>query len=39
MKYLRTVKGCTGLDQIRKEDIRNELDISPLCEKNNRMQE
>jgi hypothetical protein len=23
MKYLRTVKGCTRLDQIRKEDIRN----------------
>jgi hypothetical protein len=23
MKYLRTVKGCTRLDQIRNEDIRN----------------
>jgi hypothetical protein len=33
MKYLRTVKGCTGLDQIRNEDIRNELGISPLSEK------
>jgi hypothetical protein len=33
MKYLRTVKGCTRLDQIREEDIRNELDISPLSEK------
>jgi hypothetical protein len=33
MKYLRTVKGCTRLDQIRIEDIRNELGISPLSEK------
>jgi hypothetical protein len=32
MKYLRTVKGCTRLDQIRNEDIRNELGISPLSE-------
>jgi hypothetical protein len=32
MKYLRTVKGCTRLDQIRKGDIRNELGISPLSE-------
>jgi hypothetical protein len=39
MKYLRTVKGCTRLDQIRNEDIRNELGISPLSEKNNRIQE
>jgi hypothetical protein len=23
MKYLRTVKGCTKLDQVRNEDIRN----------------
>jgi hypothetical protein len=38
MKYVRTVKGCTRLDQIRKEDIRNELGISPLSEKN-RIQE
>jgi hypothetical protein len=30
MKCLRTVKGCTRLDQIRNEDIRNELGISPL---------
>jgi hypothetical protein len=30
MKYLRTVKGCIRLDQIRKEDIRNELGISSL---------
>jgi hypothetical protein len=30
MKYLRTVKGCTRLDQIRNEDIRNELGISAL---------
>jgi hypothetical protein len=29
MKYLRTVKG----DQIRHEDIRNELGISSLSEK------
>jgi hypothetical protein len=34
MKYLRTVKGCTRLDQIRKEDITNEL-----SEKSNRIQE
>jgi hypothetical protein len=32
MKYLRTVKGCTTLDQIRNEDVRNELGISPLSE-------
>jgi hypothetical protein len=30
MKYLRTVKGCASLDQIRNEDIRNELGISAL---------
>jgi hypothetical protein len=33
MKYLRTVKGCTRLEGIRNEDIRNELGISPLSEK------
>jgi hypothetical protein len=33
MKCLRTVKGCTRLDQIRNEDTRNELGISPLSEK------
>jgi hypothetical protein len=33
MKYLRTVKGCTSLDQIRNDDIRIELGISPLSEK------
>jgi hypothetical protein len=33
IKYLRTVKGCTRLDHIRNEDIRNELGISPLREK------
>jgi hypothetical protein len=33
MKYLRTDKGCTRLDQIRNEDLRNELGISPLSEK------
>jgi hypothetical protein len=33
MKYLRTVKGCTRLDQIRNEDTRKELGISPLSEK------
>jgi hypothetical protein len=33
MKYLRTVKGCTRLDLIRNEDMRNELGISPLSEK------
>jgi hypothetical protein len=27
------MKGCTRLDQIRNEDIRNELGISPLSEK------
>jgi hypothetical protein len=32
-KYLRTVKGCTRLNQIRNEDMRNELGISPLSEK------
>jgi hypothetical protein len=30
MKYLRTIKGCTRLDQIRNEDIRQGLGISPL---------
>jgi hypothetical protein len=39
MKYLRTVKGFTTLDKIRNEDIRSELGISPLSEKNNRIQE
>jgi hypothetical protein len=39
MKYLRTVKGCTRLVQIRNEDIRNDLGISPLSENNNRIQE
>jgi hypothetical protein len=34
MKYLRTVKGCTRLDQMRNKNIRNELDIYPLSEKN-----
>jgi hypothetical protein len=33
LEYLRTVKGCTRLDQIGNEDIRNELRISPLSEK------
>jgi hypothetical protein len=33
MKYLRTIKGCTRLDQRRNADIRNELGISPLSEK------
>jgi hypothetical protein len=33
MKYLRTVKGCTRLDQTRNEYIRNELGISPLSER------
>jgi hypothetical protein len=33
MKYLRTVKGCTRLDHIRNEDIRNELGISPFSKK------
>jgi hypothetical protein len=32
-EYLRTGKGCTRVDQIRNEDIRNELGISPLSEK------
>jgi hypothetical protein len=33
MKYLITVKGCTSLYQIRNEDIRNKMDISPSSEK------
>jgi hypothetical protein len=33
MTYLRTDKGCTRLDHIRSEDIRNESGISPLSEK------
>jgi dihydroorotate dehydrogenase len=33
MKYLRTVKGFTRVDQIRNKDIRYELGISPLSEK------
>jgi hypothetical protein len=33
IKNLKTVKGCTILDQIGNEDIRNELGISPLSEK------
>jgi hypothetical protein len=38
-EILITVKGCTRLDQIRNEDIRNELGIFPLRETNNRIQE
>jgi hypothetical protein len=30
----KTVKGCTRLDQVRNEDVRNELGIFPLSEKN-----
>jgi hypothetical protein len=33
MKYLRTVKGCARLDQIRNEDVKNVLGIPPLSEK------
>jgi hypothetical protein len=36
---IQTAKGCTSLDQIRNEDVINELGISPLSEKNNRIQE
>jgi hypothetical protein len=32
IKYLRRVKVCTRLDQIRNEDIGNEMDISRLSE-------
>jgi hypothetical protein len=32
MKYLRTVKGCIKTDQLRNEDIRNDLGIFPLYE-------
>jgi hypothetical protein len=39
MKYLKAAKGCTSLDQIRNEDVINELGISPLSEKNNIIQE
>jgi hypothetical protein len=38
-KYLRTVKGCTRLDQIRNEDMRNEFGHFPFKRKNNRIQE
>jgi hypothetical protein len=38
MKYLRAVERCTTLDQIR-NDIKNELGISPLSKKNSRIQE
>jgi hypothetical protein len=33
MKYLRTVKGCTKIDEIRNDEKRNELGIPPLYEK------
>jgi hypothetical protein len=33
MKCLRTVKGCTRLDQVRNENIINDLGIFPLIEK------
>jgi hypothetical protein len=36
MKYLRTVKGCTKIDELRNVVIQNELGI-PLCMKNNRI--
>jgi hypothetical protein len=38
MKYLRTVKGCTGLDQIRNEDMKW-VGHFPFKRKNNRIQE
>jgi hypothetical protein len=33
IKYLRTVKGCTKIHQLRNEEIRNELGIPPLYDK------
>lgn len=33
MKFLRRVKGCTKMDQIRNEDIREELNIYSIHEK------
>jgi hypothetical protein len=33
MKYLRTDKGCTTIDQLRNDGKRNELGIPPLYEK------
>ena len=33
MKFLRQVKGCTILDKIKKDDIRNELKVEPLYNK------
>jgi hypothetical protein len=33
LRYIITIKGCTRLDYIRNEDIRNELGICPLSEK------
>jgi hypothetical protein len=33
MKYFRPVKGCTKIDQLRNEDIWNELGIHCLYEK------
>jgi hypothetical protein len=32
MKYLRTVKGFLKVDQVRNENILNDLDFSPLYE-------
>jgi hypothetical protein len=37
MKYIRTVNVCTWTDEVRNEDIRNELDIVPLYGKNYRI--
>jgi hypothetical protein len=33
MSFLRAVKGCTGHDRLRNEDIRNELGIEPIRDK------
>jgi hypothetical protein len=32
IKYLRTVKGCTMIDQLRNENMRNELSGFPSYE-------
>jgi hypothetical protein len=31
IKYLRTVRDCTRADQFINRDIRNELNIFPIC--------
>jgi hypothetical protein len=36
MRFLRSVKGCTRLDKIRNEDMRKELGVFSINDRNRR---